>query len=127
MAAKEISTKHLAISKANAQMVGIVAAGAFVTIFCLVASKAVFSQNRYQAKVINAQEKAHKQLQDNIDSYRSLSKAYTTFDSESPNVIGGNKDGTGDNDGPNSKIILDALPDSLRLPGANFKHRENPG
>ena len=76
---QQISTKRLAISKANAQMVGIVAVAAFVTVFCLVASKAVFSQNRYQARVISAKEKAHKQLQDNINNYNNLAKAYKSF------------------------------------------------
>ena len=60
----QISTKRLAISKANAQIVGIVGAAAFVTVFCLFAANAVFSQNRYQARVITAKEKAHKQLQE---------------------------------------------------------------
>jgi hypothetical protein len=116
MADTQISTKRLAISKANAQMVGIVAAAAFVTIFCLVASNAVFSQNRYQARVISAKEKAHKQLQDNIDNYGNLATAYNAFDNAPTNVIGGTKNGKGDNDGSNSKIILDALPATYDFP-----------
>jgi hypothetical protein len=116
MADDLISTKRLAISKANAQMVGVVAAAAFVTVFCLVASNAVFSQNRYQARVISAKEKAHKQLQDNINNYSDLATAYKAFDNASTNVIGGIKDGKGDNDGSNSKIILDALPSSYDFP-----------
>lgn len=116
MAIKEVSTKHLAISKANAQMVGIVAAGAFITIFCLMASKAVLSTNRYQSRVINKQEAAHQQLLDNISNYNNLSQAYNKFDSASVNVIGGHKDGNGPNDGSNSKIILDALPSTYDFP-----------
>jgi hypothetical protein len=112
----QISTKRLAITKANAQMVGIVAIAAFITIFCLVASKAVFSQNRYQARVITAKEKAHKQLEQNIDTFSNLQTAYKAFDSTSTNVIGGNTNGTGDNDGSNSKIILDALPSTYDFP-----------
>lgn len=112
----QISTKRLAISKANAQMVTIVAVAAFVSIFCLVASKAVFSQNRYQARVITAKEKAHKQLEQNINTFSSLQTAYKAFDSTATNVIGGNTTGTGDNDGPNSKIILDALPSNYDFP-----------
>ncbi len=116
MATNPISTKRLAISKANAQMVAVVAIAAFITVFCLVASSAVFSQNRYQARVISAKQKAHNQLVANIDSYNNLATAYKAFDSASTNVIGGNKDGTGDNDGSNSKIILDALPSSYDFP-----------
>lgn len=116
MEVKQISGKHLAISKANAQMVAIVSVGAFVTIFCLMASKSVLSQNRYQARVIKAQNTANQQLLDNINSYGDLAKSYNKFDSESTNYIGGKKDGTGGNDGSNSKIILDALPDTYDFP-----------
>ncbi|HVX47973.1 MAG TPA: hypothetical protein VHA05_01305 [Candidatus Saccharimonadales bacterium] len=111
-----ISTKRVAISKANAQMVAVVAAAAFVSVFCLVASNAVFSQNRYQARIISAKEKAHKQLQRNISNYSDLATSYKAFDNASINVIDGNKNGTGDNDGSNSKIILDALPPSYDFP-----------
>ncbi|MGH7194477.1 MAG: hypothetical protein ACREJM_13240, partial [Candidatus Saccharimonadales bacterium] len=116
MALKDISAKHIAISKSNAQMMIIVAVGAFVTIFCLMASKAVLSQNRYQARVIKAQNTANQQLLDNISSYNSLSQSYNKFNNESTNVIGGKKDGNAGNDGANSKIILDALPDTYDFP-----------
>ncbi len=116
MADNQISTKRLAISKSNAQMVAVVAAASFVTVFCLIASNAVFSQNRYQARVISAKEKAHKQLQQNINNYSDLATSYKAFDNAPTNVIGGNKDGTGDNDGSNSKIILDALPSTYDFP-----------
>lgn len=112
----QISTKRLAISKANAQMVAIVGIAAFVTVFCLVASKTVFSQTRYQARVTTAKQKAHNQLQDNIQTYGKLATAYKAFDSAPTNIIGGTKNGTGDNDGSNSKIILDALPSSYDFP-----------
>jgi len=114
--AKAESSKRLAISKANAQIVGIVAAASFITIFCLFAIKAAYSQNRYQARVTGAKEKAHNQLVANIKAFDSLQSAYKGFDGASNNVIGGLKDGTGDNDGPNSKIILDALPSSYDFP-----------
>lgn len=111
-----ISTKRLAISKANARMVAIVGVAAFLTVFSLVAAKAVFSQTRYQARVTSAKEKAHKQLQDNIAAYGKLSGSYGTFDGQNVNIIGGLKTGGGDNDGSNSKIILDALPYTYDFP-----------
>lgn len=116
LSSAQISTKRLAISKSKAQMVGVVAAASFITVFCLVASKAVWSQNSYQAKVISAKEKAHKQLQANLKNYDNLSTKYRIFDSENPNIIGGNVSGSGDNDGTNSKIVLDALPSSYNFP-----------
>lgn len=112
----EISTKRVAISKANAQMVAIVAVAAFVTVFCLVASKAVFGTNQYQSRVVKAKEKARNQLESNIASFSDLQKSYEAFTSTSTNVIGGTSQGTGDNDGDNSKIILDALPSTYDFP-----------
>ena len=112
----DLSTKRLAISKANAQMVGVVAAAAFVTVFCLIASKSVFSQNQYQGRVTEAKEVAHKQLQQNLAAFDSLVASYKQFDGKGTNVIGGTKNGNGDNDGSNSKIILDSLPSSYDFP-----------
>lgn len=112
----QISTRRLEISKANAQMVGIVAIAAFITVFCLIASNAVFSQNRYQARVITAKEKAHKQLQQNIQTFSNLQTSYNAFNNTATNVLGGNSAGSGNNDGPNSQIILDALPPTYDFP-----------
>jgi hypothetical protein len=116
MKTPQISTKQLAISKSNAQMVAAVAIASFITVFCLVASKTVFSQNRYQAKIISAKQKAHKQLETNIKNFDSLSTSYKIFDTKNPNMIGGSINGTGDNDGTNSKLVLDALPPSYNFP-----------
>lgn len=112
----EISTRRLAISKANAQMVAIVALASFVTVFCLIASKTVFSQNAYQARVISAKTKANNQLKDNLDTFGTLQKSYKKFDSAPKNIIGGAKTGSGNNDGSNSTIVLDALPDRYDFP-----------
>ncbi len=114
--AQALTTKRLEISKANAQIVGVAAAAAFVTIFCLFAFKAEFSQNRYNARVTTAKEKAHHQLQNNIQTSEKLSKSYKKFDSQDPNIINGNPSGTGDNDGRNSKLILNALPSAYDFP-----------
>jgi len=116
MAAPQISTKRLAISKANAQMVAVVGIASFVTVFCLVASQAVWSQTRYQARVTSAEEKAHKQLQDNLAASDQLVDSYKNFTSSSTNVIGGHSSGTADNDGNNAKIVLDALPSAYDFP-----------
>jgi hypothetical protein len=116
MANTEMITKRVAISKANAQMVGVVAAASFVTIFCLVAAHAVWGQNSYQARVTTAKDKAHQQLLKNIAAYDTLTRSYQAFVSTPTNVISGNSSGTGDNDGDNAKIILDALPPSYDFP-----------
>lgn len=111
-----IPTKRLAIDKTQAQMVIVVAVAAFVTVFSLVAAKSVFSQNQYQARVTSKKEIAHKQLLKNIDAFNNLVASYQAFDSTPTNVISGNTSGTGDNDGKNSKIILDALPPNYDFP-----------
>jgi len=116
MAKINVTSKHIAIDKANAQIVGIVAAAAFISIFSLVAAKAVWSQNAYNSRVISAKEKAHQQLQKNLKAVNDLVVSYKAFDGTATNVIGGNAKGTGDNDGSNSKIILDALPPAYDFP-----------
>lgn len=117
MAKKElISTKRVAISKANSQMIAIVAAASVISIFCLVGAKALWSQNTYTSKVISAKEKAHRQLQANIKATDDLVNQYRGFVAAGTNIIGGTSTGTGDKDGDNAKIILDALPGSYDFP-----------
>ena len=108
--------KRVAITKANSQMVAVVAVSAFVAVFCLFAAKAVFSQNTYQSRVIKEKEKALSQLKKNIIAFDDLKRHYVAFDATSTNVLGGIPTGTGDNDGNNSKIILDALPANYDFP-----------
>lgn len=110
------STKRVAISRANAQMVAVLSVAAFVTVFCLYAATAVWSQNSYQARVVTAKTKAKHQLEDNLDAYSKLASAYNAFNKAPTNVIGGTPTGTGDNDGSNAKIILDALPSTYDFP-----------
>lgn len=112
----EISTKRIAINKSNAQVVIVVAVAAFISIFCLVATKAVISQSTYLKHVITEKDKAHHQLEKNLDAFNDLVASYQAFDKTSTNVIGGTNGGTGDNDGSNSKIVLDALPSSYDFP-----------
>jgi hypothetical protein len=116
MADQQISTKRIAISKANAQMVGVVAGAAFVTVFCLFAAKTVWSQNGYQARVISQKQAALNQLKKNLVTFTDLKRHYGAFNETATNVLGGTNSGTGDNDGNNSKIILDALPSKYDFP-----------
>ncbi len=117
MAETGISSKRLAISKANAQMVVLVSFASVVTVFCLVASQTVFGQDQYQSHVTAKKEIAHKILKKNIQEFNKLQTSYNTFNDSTTNVISGNSSGTGDNDGNNSKIILDALPSIYDFPG----------
>ncbi len=110
------SNKHFQVDKANARMVLIVAAACFVTVFSLVGSKTLLSQRSYQARVIAGKEKAKKQLVANVDAVNKLVTAYQAFVSTPENVIAGSSTGTGDRDGDNAKIILDALPSKYDFP-----------
>jgi hypothetical protein len=116
MAKTAISTKRLAISKANAQTVIVLSIASFVTVFCLVAAKAVWGQTRYQARVTTAATKANKQLQTNIQAFGNLATAYNAFNASPLNIIGGSSTGSGGQDGNNAKIILDALPNTYDFP-----------
>jgi hypothetical protein len=116
MAMPNLSGKHLAINKANTQMVAIVAVAAFVTVFCLVAAKAVWSQTGYQSRVIAADNTAHQQLIKNAQAFSSLSTSFQAFNSTPTNKIGGLSDGNSYNSGNNATIILHALPDSYDFP-----------
>jgi hypothetical protein len=116
MAATNISSKRVQISKANARIVATVSIAAFITAFCIVASKSLLSQRAYQSKVINEKEKALHQLDANIKAVDSLVASYGQFVSSPLNVLGGNPIGQGEKDGDNAKIVLDALPSKYDFP-----------
>lgn len=116
MAKSRGSIKHLAITKANTQVVIIAGVAGFLTVVFLVFSQALISQNAYLSKVTVKKEVADKQLQENLVAVSELTKSYNEFQNKSINVIGGQKSGTAQNDGSNPKIILDALPSSYDFP-----------
>jgi hypothetical protein len=116
MAAPKASTKHLQIDKANSTMVLTVAIAAFVVAFSLVAARSLLNKSAYQSRVIAAKEKASKQLKQNVQAAGSLTTAYKAFVSTDDNIIGGNPSGSGDKDGDNAKITLDALPSQYDFP-----------
>ncbi len=116
MAKNILSTKRLQIDKANANMVVILAVAAFLTVFSLVASRALVSQRGYQGRVIEKKKKALTQLKANNEAAKKLVTSYTAFISTPDNIIGGLPSGTGDRDGDNAKIVLDALPSKYDFP-----------
>jgi hypothetical protein len=114
--AANVSLKRIQISKASTTMVIAIAAAAFIFAFSAVAGKALLSKRAYQARVIAGKEKAVRQLQANIKASNTLADSYKVFVSTNENVIGGNPKGTGDRDGDNAKITLDALPSQYDFP-----------
>lgn len=111
-----LSIKHLAIDKANATLVIIVAITSFVVIFSLVACKSLFNQMQYQSKVIKKQEVTLRRVERNKQEVDKLKTSYAEFDGSTQNILGGNPKGNGEKDGQNAKIILDALPSKYDFP-----------
>lgn len=116
MARTPSSTKRSLISEANSRIVVSTAIAAFVVIFSLVACKALASQASYQNRVISEKKKALSQLESDLNARDSLVASYKAFVGTNENVLGGNPNGTGDNDGDNAKIVLDALPSKYDFP-----------
>lgn len=116
MAKAHTSGKRLQIDKANTTMIVAVAIAAFLLTFSVVAGKALLAKRSYQGRVIAEKQKALKQLQENIKATTSLVTSYKAFVETSDNIIGGNPKGTGERDGDNAKITLDALPSKYDYP-----------
>jgi Tfp pilus assembly protein PilO len=116
MAQLNNSTKRLQINSANAAIVVTVSVACFLTIFSLVASKTLVGQMAYQNKVIAAKSDARDTLKQNLTARDQLVTQYQAFVSTTTNIIGGSSSGTGDRDGDNAKIVLDALPSKYDYP-----------
>ncbi len=116
MAQIHLSSKKVQIDKSQATIVVIAAAAIFVTVFSLVSAKALWTQRSYQEKVITKKEKARDQLETNNNAVKDLVLAYKSFAVSSPNIIDGNPTGTGERDGDNARIVLDALPSKYDFP-----------
>jgi hypothetical protein len=112
----QISLKRIGIDKTNSRIVGITAIAAFLVMFFLVASYMLFTQLTYQNKVIGVKKKAASQLEANIKAGDSLVASYKSFVGMPQNLLGGNPQGTGPQDGNNAKIVLDALPSRYDFP-----------
>lgn len=111
-----ISSKRALIDKANVTVVMTVAAAVFVTLFALISTKALLEQRAYQQRVIEARELARDQLADNIKAAEQLTVSYEAFVSNQENAIGGSATGSGERDGDNARIVLDALPSKYDFP-----------
>lgn len=114
--AKILSNKRIQIDKSNARMMSIIAVASFVAVFSIIASRALLSQRSYQARVIGAKKQALNQLKANNAAAEQLKNSYQVFVEPNENIIGGSKTGSGDKDGDNAKIVLDALPSKYDFP-----------
>lgn len=116
MARTTTLTKRTLITKANRNMVIATGLAAFFLIFALVAGRAMISQIAYQQRVIDAKKDALSTAQADLEALDSLERSYTQFVSANPNVLGGARTGSGELDGDNARIVLDALPSRYDFP-----------
>lgn len=89
---------------------------AFVLVFTLIAGNSLIGQMMYQNRVISAKKTALQRLKSDLNARNSLKESYDSFVAQNPNVLGGNATGTGEKDGDNAKITLDALPSKYDFP-----------
>jgi hypothetical protein len=116
MAQGQISLKRVGVDKANARIVMVSAGAAFLSVFFIISSIALFSQIRYQNKVISQKKVAVKQLDANLKARDELVDKYKAFVAAPQNILQGNPDGTGPADGSNAKLVLDSLPSKYDFP-----------
>ncbi len=116
MARPQLSLKRVAIDKAHSTLLVAVCVATFIAVFSLIGIKALVSQGNYQLKVISKQQKAKKQMEQNIESAKKLNTSYQEFANTPENILGGNPKGAGDRDGENARIVLDALPSKYDFP-----------
>jgi len=116
MAKLGLSSKRVLIDKANTTVTVVMALTTFISISSVMAIRTLAAKRTYQAKVISAKTSARKQLQVNKAAVENLKQAYGVFVTEPTNAISGSSTGTGDKDGDNAKITLDALPSKYDFP-----------
>lgn len=116
MPKKPLLGKKAQILQANNVAVIWACVAAFVLAFTAISAYKLIGQIAYQNKVLSAKKTALNQLDANLAARDDLVEAYQVFNSGAQNVIGGNPAGTGERDGDNAKIMLDALPSVYDFP-----------
>ena len=116
MAEFKLTSKKMQIDKAQATTVGAVATAVFITVFSLVSTKSLWTQRTYQARVIAQKQDARDQLETNVAAVDGLVESYKQFTNAGTNMLGGNPAGTGEKDGDNARLVLDALPSKYDFP-----------
>jgi Tfp pilus assembly protein PilO len=111
-----LSVKRNLIDKSNTTIVAVISGACFILVFCVVASASLLNQMSYQNRVITAENNDVSKLKADVGASQTLETAYNSFMSAPTNLIGGNPNGSGAQDGINSKIILDALPSTYDYP-----------
>lgn len=116
MAKQKISLKQLAIDKDNTAIAIAVGLAAFIIVFSLIALNSLWEQRGYQSKVISKKKTALNELKRSANEVDKLKNSYTAFADAPQNALGGSSTGTGDKDGDNPRLVLDALPSKYDFP-----------
>lgn len=115
--AKKVSVKHLQIDKSQSSVLAIVAVAVALVVFGLFATKSLISKGLYQRRAINARHQVVSTLKSNYAAANTLVSQYNNvFAQADPNVLGGSATGSGNTDGSNPRIVLDALPSTYDAP-----------
>jgi len=113
---KNILGKKIQLANTNSLQVIWLSIAIFIVIFCFFGVKSLYSEGQYQNRVIKAQNATLSTLSDDLASVGQIEKSYAAFNNLPQNILGGNPNINGDNNGSNSKIILDALPNNIDVP-----------
>lgn len=114
---KKTSVKHLQIGKDQSTILAVVAVAVVITIFSLFAAKSLITKGLYQRRVLSAQHKVVALLKTNISAANTLFTQYSNaFAGQDPNMLDGSLSGTGNLDGDNPRLTLDALPSTYDAP-----------
>jgi hypothetical protein len=116
MAQATKNSKRYMVDKDKTTVFALIAVASVVTIAAFVVSKGFWSQASYLSKVADIKETARDQLEDNKKAVTDLTLSYNALTSQNPNLLGGNPQGTGERDGDNAALILDALPSKYDFP-----------
>jgi hypothetical protein len=110
------SVKHEIIDRTNSKMLVAVGIATFLFVFSVFACRALISQSLYHGRVIREKELALRLLKDNEKTVAELKQSFDEFQSQEKNILGGNPTGSGELDGSNAKLVLDALPSKYDFP-----------
>jgi Tfp pilus assembly protein PilO len=88
----------------------------FIVLFCLISIYSMSKVFNYQNQVLLDNNKALSILKNDQSAENNLVKSYQNFNNSPTNIIGGVSSSDTQNNGNNTKIILDALPSALDYP-----------
>lgn len=108
--------KRLQVDKDKTTVFAVLAVSAVIFVGGIMTAKGFWGQATYYSKVAEKKETARNQLEENKVAVGELSKSYDELTKETPNLLGGSPDGTGERDGNNGQLILDALPNKYDFP-----------